>query len=77
MSDKQVVLSRYHVEDEGNSVAGWIGVTIMILGFIVGTVGLFIVNDVVTYVGVGMVVVGAIAWPILKAAGLGPKGHGH
>ncbi|MGO1544901.1 MAG: HGxxPAAW family protein [Gulosibacter sp.] len=77
MSDKQVVLSRYHVEDEGNSVAGWIGVTIMILGFTVGTVGLFLASDIVTYIGVGAVVVGALAWPILKALGLGPKGHGH
>lgn len=77
MSDKQVVLSRYHVEDEGNSIAGWIGVTIMVLGFIVGTVGMFINADIVTYVGAGIVIVGAIAWPILKLAGLGPKGHGH
>lgn len=77
MSDKQVVLSRYHVEDEGNSVAGWIGVTAIVLGFVVGTVGLFIASDVVTYIGVGLIVVGAIGWPILKAIGLGPKGHGH
>ncbi|MDJ1371083.1 HGxxPAAW family protein [Gulosibacter molinativorax] len=76
MSDKQVVLSRYHVEDEGNSVAGWIGVAVMVIGAIVGTIGLFIANDVVTWVGVGLLVLGAILWPILKAAGLGPKGHG-
>ncbi|SJM53576.1 HGxxPAAW family protein [Gulosibacter sp. 10] len=75
MSEKDIVLSRYHVEGEGNSVAGWASVLIIILGFLVGTVGLFLVQDIVVYIGIGLVVLGAILWPILHAVGLGPKAH--
>ncbi|MFD2673869.1 HGxxPAAW family protein [Gulosibacter bifidus] len=75
MSNDNIVYSKYHVEDEGNSVAGWIGVAIIVLGFIVGTIGLFIEVDIVTWVGVAMIPLGAIAWIGLKFAGLGPKGH--
>lgn len=75
MSHENTTYSKYHVEDEGNSVAGWIGVTLIVLGFIVGTVGLFLEIDIVTWIGAALVPVGAIAWIGLKFAGFGPKGH--
>lgn len=75
MSNEDVVFSKYHVEDEGNSVAGWTGFTLIVLGFIIGTVGLFLAVDVVFWVGVGVAVVGALAWLILGAMGFGPKEH--
>ena len=64
-----------HHEDEGHSVAGWVGVTLILIGFTVGTIGLFLANEVVTWVGVALIPVGAIVWPILKMFGLGPKAH--
>ncbi|MDN8969188.1 HGxxPAAW family protein, partial [Staphylococcus aureus] len=67
MSNEDVVFSKYHVEDEGTSVAGWTGFTLIVLGFIIGTVGLFLAVDVVVWVGVAVVAVGAIAWMILGA----------
>lgn len=75
MSNETISYSKYHVHDEGNSVAGWIGVALIVLGVIVGTVGLFLNLDIVTWVGAAMVPLGAIAWIGLKFAGLGPKGH--
>lgn len=73
MSNEDVVFSKYHVEDEGNSVAGWTGMAVIILGFIVGTVGLFLELDIATWVGVGLVGFGAVLWVVLQLAGLGPK----
>lgn len=73
MSDKHVVAAQYHVEDEGNSALGWVCVTAIILGFAIGTLGLFFAHDITVYVGAGIAVLAALAWPILKAAGLGPK----
>lgn len=64
-----------HHEDEGHSVAGWVGVTVMLLGFALGTLGLFIDQMIIVWVGVALIPVGAILWPLLKAFGLGPKAH--
>ena len=71
MSNQNAVVE--HHEDEGHSIAGWTGVTVMLLGFFLGTLGLFIDMMVLVWVGVGLVVVGAILWPVLKAFGFGPK----
>lgn len=62
-------------EDEGHSAAGWIGVIVILLGAAAIAVGLFIEQMMVVYIGIGAVVLGAILWPALKAAGLGPKTH--
>lgn len=73
MSNQQAVVE--HHEDEGHSVAGWVGVIVILIGFTLGAIGLFIDNAVLTWVGVGLVPAGAIIWPVLKAFGLGPKEH--
>lgn len=75
MSNENIAYSKYHVEDEGHSVAGWIGVALIVLGFVVGAVGLFLSLEIVTWVGAGLVPLGVIAWIGLKFAGFGPKGH--
>jgi len=62
----------YH-ESEGHSIAGWVGVALMIIGSISIAVGLFIEVDLAVWIGLGVFVLGVIAWPALKLAGLGPK----
>lgn len=62
-------------EDEGHSVAGWIGVIVMLIGIATIAVALFFDQFTIAYIGAGIVAVGIILWPILKAAGLGPKKH--
>lgn len=64
-----------HHEDEGHSIAAWIGVFVIVAGFVVGTVCLFLENTIGTWIGVALVPLGAILWPVLKLAGLGPKDH--
>ena len=60
-------------EDEGHSIAGWVGVIVMLVGIATVAVALFFDQFTIAYIGVGLVAVGIILWPILKAAGLGPK----
>lgn len=62
-------------EDEGHSVAGWVGVAAMLVGIAMIAVGLFIDQMMVVYIGIGVTVLGIILWPVLRAAGLGPKSH--
>src|SRR5699024_6591330 len=57
----------------GNSVAGWTGVIIMLIGVSVGCVGFTIHNPTITYVSIGIVSLGIIVGLILRAVGLGNK----
>lgn len=61
--------------DEGHSVAGWVGVTVMLIGVAIATLALFIDAQVLLWVGVGLLAVGIILWPVLKLVGFGPKDH--
>lgn len=73
MSNQQA--AAVHEVDEGHSVAGWIGVSLIMLGFLLGAVGMFIEVMVLVYIGLACIPAGAIIWPILKMAGFGPKGE--
>lgn len=76
MTDQQAMtVTVEEHEDEGHSAIGWICVLIMVVGFLIGTVAFVLAIPTAVWVGVGVILVGAILWPILKAAGLGPKGH--
>ena len=58
----------------GHSPAAWTAVVIMLLGFTVGTTAFFLEVPVVVWVGVALIVVGAIAGWALSKAGYGAKG---
>ncbi|GGA57188.1 hypothetical protein GCM10011490_03740 [Pseudoclavibacter endophyticus] len=62
-----------HHDDEGHSIIGWVCVLTMIVGFLIGTVSFYLAIEVAVWVGVGITLLGAIMWPILKAAGVGEK----
>ncbi len=59
---------------EGNSPAAWTGVTVMLLGFAVGTVAFFLANMTFIWIGVAIVVLGAIAGFVLSKLGYGAYG---
>lgn len=44
----------------GGRASSWLAVTVMLLGFIVGGVGLTVANWMIVWIGVGIVVVGGI-----------------
>lgn len=57
----------------GNSVAGWTGVIIILLGVCVGCVGFTIHNPPIVYIGIGVSVLGILVGMVLRAVGLGNK----
>ena len=57
----------------GNTPAAWTGVTIVLLGFIVGGLGLVIDNMLVFWVGVALLPVGVIAGKIMSTIGMGAE----
>ena len=60
-------------ESHGNSVAAWVSVAIMFIGFAVSSWAV-VVSSTATFIAGGViVVVGAIAWPVLYRMGFGDK----
>jgi hypothetical protein len=68
---------------EGNSIAAWTAVVIMLVAFAVGTVAFCFDKPVVVWIAAGFEVVGLIVGQVLKRMGYGvggsrysPKAHG-
>lgn len=55
----------------GNTVAAWVAVAIMIIGFVIGGVAMWFSSAVGFWVGVGVVILGAIVGKVLQVMGLG------
>lgn len=60
-------------DNHGQTPAAWTAVIIIIIAFVLGTVGVVIGNWVLFWVGVGLVVVGAVAGKVMSMAGMGAK----
>jgi hypothetical protein len=75
---KQRVRDESQMRDphEGNTPAAWTAVIIMLLAFAVGTFGVTIAQPWLFWVGVGLLILGAIVGKAMAMAGLGqyPKG---
>lgn len=61
----------------GNTPAAWTGVTIILLGFIVGGIGLVISSMVLFWVGAALLPVGVIAGKVMAMMGMGAEPAGH
>lgn len=57
----------------GNTPAAWTGVTIMLLGFVVGGIGLVIANMLLFWVGVALQPIGVIVGKIMAMMGMGAE----
>lgn len=63
-------------DNHGQTPAAWTAVTIMIIGFLVGAVGIVIATPWVTVAGGGLVVLGAIVGKVMAMLGYGqPPGY--
>jgi hypothetical protein len=58
-------------EDHGNTVAAWATVAIITVAFVVGTLAIVLANWPMFWVGVGLVVLGAIVGRVLAMMGFG------
>ncbi len=60
-------------ETHGNTPAAWTAVTIIMIAFLVGTIGLIVNSWPMFWVAIGLVAVGAIVGRVMAMAGLGKK----
>jgi hypothetical protein len=58
-------------DNHGQTPAAWTAVIIIIVAFLVGTIGVVIANPVVFWVGVALVVIGGVVGKVMSMAGMG------
>ncbi len=61
----------------GNTPAAWTGVTIILLGFVVGGIGMVIDNWPMFWVGVALVPLGGIVGKVMQMMGMGAEPASH
>ncbi|MDD2857937.1 MAG: hypothetical protein PHU75_04595 [Candidatus Nanopelagicales bacterium] len=59
----------------GNTPAAWTAVIIIMIAFVVGTLGVTSGNWVVFWIGAALVVIGGIAGKVMQMMGLGQQQH--
>ncbi|KAA6433931.1 hypothetical protein FQ330_06565 [Agrococcus sediminis] len=59
----------------GNSRAAWISVIVMLVAITLGTLFFFLDMPMLVWASAGLLVIGAVLWPILTRAGHGPTAH--
>jgi hypothetical protein len=52
-------------DDHGRTPANWTGATIIMIAFIVGTLGVVLAQPIIFWVGAGLVVVGMAVWKVM------------
>jgi hypothetical protein len=60
-----------HADDHGSTPANWTANILIVLGFLVGTVGVVFGNRVLLVVGVALLPIGLIAGKLLSGMGYG------
>jgi len=60
-------------DDHGSTPAAWTAVVIITIAFTVGTLAVVLGNWPMFWVGVGLVVLGAVVGRIMRAMGLGKR----
>jgi hypothetical protein len=60
----------------GNTPAAWTGVTVILIGFVVGGIGLVIDSWTVFWIGVVLGVVGPVVGKVMQKLGLGADSAG-
>lgn len=72
------IVDTQHVEEhdaEGNSIAAWTAVVIMLAAFAGGTAGFCAELPIVVWIAVGVEILGALTGLVLKKMGYGVGGH--
>lgn len=61
----------------GNTPAAWTAVSLVLLGFVLGGIGLVVNNMPLFWIGVALAPIGGIAGLIMSKMGLGTEPAGH
>ncbi len=64
-------LDAHEHDNHGQTPAAWTAVTIVMIAFFVGTLGVVLGQYVMVWIGVGLVVLGGIVGKVMSMAGLG------
>ena len=62
-----------HADDHGSTPAAWTAVTIIMVAFLVGGLGVLFAMEWLFWVGVGLIVVGVIVGKVMQMMGLGAE----
>ncbi|OIV35601.1 hypothetical protein BIV57_20725 [Mangrovactinospora gilvigrisea] len=68
--------SSSHASEHGHSPAAWTGVTIVFIGFMIAAVGVVGAMLPILYVGLAVILGGAVVGKVMSSAGLGVNGRG-
>jgi hypothetical protein len=60
-------------DDHGSTPAAWTAVSIIMVAFVVGSIGVLLAQPWLFWVGVGLVVIGIVAGKVMQMMGLGAK----
>ena len=67
--------TQHEHDNHGQTPAAWTAVVIIMIAFVVGTLGIIVGQWVLFWVGAGLVVLGGIVGKVMAMAGLGmPRG---
>ena len=74
MAENQQTKAVAHHESHGNSVAAWSTVIVMMAGFLLMALSVVVSVTALFFVGIGVIVVGAILGKVMSAMGYGVSG---
>lgn len=60
-------------DDHGSTPAAWTAVTIIMVAFVVGGIGVLLALPWLFWVGVGLIIVGIVAGKVMQMMGMGAK----
>ncbi len=70
-------MANEHHDDHGSTPAAWTVVIFTVIAFILGTLGVMLANWIMFWVGVGVLILGAVIGKVMAMAGLGKKSPAH
>jgi len=62
-----------HHDNHGSTPAAWTAVTIIMVAFLVGGIGVVVAQPWLFWVGVGLVVVGLVVGKVMQMMGMGAE----
>jgi len=60
-------------DNHGNTPAAWTAVTIVMIAFLVGGIGILVASPVVFWLGVALIVVGVVVGKVMQMMGMGAQ----
>ena len=66
-------MAEAHHDNHGQTPAAWTAVTIMMVGFIIGSIAVVQLNWVLLGIGVAVIVVGGVVGKVMQMMGMGKQ----